>query len=81
MRQSEFWQLMDDEFGRAYARTLARDQVLTALDGRTAEESLGAGVRARDVWLAVCDAMQVPEDRRLGTDLRERAARRDGGAA
>ena len=25
MRMSDFWRLMDDEFGAAYARSLARD--------------------------------------------------------
>jgi hypothetical protein len=63
---------MDDEFGASYARTLAGDQVIAALGGRTAAQALDAGVRPREVWHAVCDAMQVPAERRLGRDLAKR---------
>ena len=75
VRHSEFWRLMEDEFGAAYARTLARDQVIDALDGRTAVEALDAGVRARNVWVAVCDAMDVPPERRHGGNSRTRTRR------
>ena len=51
---------MDDEFGPGYAASLAHDQALDALGGRTAEEALGAGVPPREVWLALCDALDVP---------------------
>ena len=70
MRHSDFWRLMDDEFGRTYARSLAADQVMAALDGRTAVQALDAGARPRDVWVAVCDAMGVPSERRAGTEHR-----------
>lgn len=66
MRLSDFWRLMDDEFGRTYARSLAADQVMAALGDRTASQALEAGARPRDVWVAVCDAMGVPETRRGG---------------
>ena len=59
---------MDDEFGEAYARLLARTHVLGALGGRTAEESLEQGERPRTVWRALCDDLDVPEERRLGRD-------------
>jgi hypothetical protein len=68
VRHSDFWRLMDDEFGAAYARTLAGDQVIAALGNRTAAQALHDGVRPRDVWDAVCDAMHVPQQRRLGVD-------------
>lgn len=68
MRLSEFWTLMDEEFGATYARLLARTHVLGALGGRTADEALEAGERPRTVWIALCDDMDVPEDRRLGRD-------------
>jgi hypothetical protein len=67
---------MDDEFGAAYARTLAGDQVIAALGSRTAVQALDAGVPPRDVWVAVCDAMQVPPERRLGRDLATKKGRR-----
>ena len=77
MRLSQFWQLMDDEFTPAYARTLAAHQTLPDAGGRTAEEALAAGVPPRMVWLAVCEQMQVPPERRLGVD-RPIVERRDG---
>ncbi len=59
-----------DEFGEGYAATLTRTQHLTSLDGRTADEAIEAGIPPRTVWLALCDAMDVPESRRLGHDVR-----------
>ncbi|PID53281.1 MAG: hypothetical protein CSB46_09040 [Micrococcales bacterium] len=41
---------------------------MSVLDGRTAEEALEAGVPPRQVWEALCDAMDVPVQRRLGKD-------------
>ena len=78
VRHSEFWRLMDDEFGPGYARSVASDQALSALGSRTASEALAAGVPPREVWAAVCDAMHVPPERRLGIEPQERAARRAG---
>jgi hypothetical protein len=75
VRHCDFWRLMEDEFAAAYARTLAGDHVIAALDGRTALEALSAGVRPREVWIAVCDAMGVPPERRHGVDPRKRARR------
>ena len=57
---------MDDEFGAAYAQSLARSQVMAALGGRTAVEALESGVPPREVWLTLCAAMDVPENRRHG---------------
>ncbi|AMM32362.1 histidine kinase [Sinomonas atrocyanea] len=68
MRNSDFWRLMEDEFGSGYAHVLASSAVLAAVGGRTAEEALKAGVHPRTVWLAVCDLQDVPDERRLGKD-------------
>jgi transcriptional regulator GlxA family with amidase domain len=76
VRHSEFWQLLDDEFGPAYARTVARDVVVDVLGGRTAEQALAAGVRPREVWRALCDAMEVPAERRWGRDPKDRRSTR-----
>jgi len=70
MRMSEFWQLMDDEFGVAYARSLGRDHVLGALGNRTAVQALDSGVSPREAWLALCVDMDVPVERRLGNEMR-----------
>lgn len=67
---------MDDEFGPAYARTLARDLVMSSLGERTVVEALAAKEDTRTVWLAICDAMDVPEQRRWGQDDRRASARR-----
>jgi DUF3046 family protein len=68
MRLSRFWALAEDEFGAAYAHSLAGSTHMAALGGRTAQEALDAGVPPRDVWEALCDAMDVPANRRLGLD-------------
>jgi len=60
---------MDDEFTPAYSRVLARSHAIHALGDRTAVDALEAGVEPRRVWRALCDDMDVPEDRRLGRDL------------
>jgi len=71
MRLSEFWLAMADEFGDAYARVIAHDLVLAAAGGLTAEQALKAGIPAKRVWLAICDAQDVPESRRYGVGQRE----------
>lgn len=66
MKLSEFWRAIGDEFGESYGRTVAQDMVLGALGGRTASQALDAGLDPRDVWFALCDAMDVPTSRRYG---------------
>lgn len=72
MRRSDFWRLMDDEFGERYSRTLARDLVVGTLGDRTASEALGAGIDPRQVWEAVCSVQDVPRERWLGRDITPR---------
>lgn len=71
MRLSEFNRAVEQEFGTAYGRQLVGELVLLELGTRTAEAALAAGVPARDVWLALCAAMDVPESRRYGVGLVE----------
>jgi hypothetical protein len=59
-----FRELMDDEFGPARAASVSRDHVFSELGGRTVEQALEAGIDARDVWRAVCNAYDVPPKRR-----------------
>jgi hypothetical protein len=68
---SEFWLAMSDEFGDAYGRVLAHDLVLGEGIGMTAEQAIKAGVPPRAIWLALCDASDVPENRRYGVGQRE----------
>jgi hypothetical protein len=55
---------MDRVFGSVYAKSLASDLTMSSLGGRTAAEALAAGVAPREVWDAVCAAMDVPEPKR-----------------
>lgn len=71
MRVSEFQLAIADEFGAAYGRVLTSDLVLGAVGGRTADEALRAGVDPREVWLALCEATDVPPERRYGVGQRE----------
>lgn len=64
MRVSEFWRLMNDEFGEASARSLAKDLVVSALGERTALQALEQGEDLRVVWRALRDAMDVEGGRR-----------------
>ena len=72
MRLSDFWRLVDEEFGPAHGRSLAADQVLMALGDRTPLQALEAGLDPRDVWFALCDALDVPPERRWGRDRPKR---------
>ena len=60
VRVTEFWVRMNEQFGPVYADVVAHDQVLSELGGRTALEALDEGVEPREVWLAVCDQLEVP---------------------
>lgn len=64
MRLTTFWQRMREEFGEAYADSFARDHVMSELGGRTVLQALEDGWDAKDVWRAVCVAMEVPAARR-----------------
>ncbi|WP_090073221.1 DUF3046 domain-containing protein [Lentzea flaviverrucosa] len=64
MRITMFRKLMAGEFGQVRAEMIARDHVLSALSGRTADEALEAGTGAKEVWIAICEAFDVPENRR-----------------
>lgn len=70
MRTSELQIAISEEFG-ALGSVLMTDLTLRSLGGRTGAEALAAGVPARQVWRALCDAKDVPADRRHGRGLRE----------
>ncbi|MDQ7880127.1 DUF3046 domain-containing protein [Microbacterium sp. QXD-8] len=65
MRRSEFDRAVADEFG-ARASAVVTDLVLSRVGGRTAAEAIAAGVDPREVWLALCDELDVPAERRYG---------------
>jgi hypothetical protein len=45
-----------------------KDHVLFEFGNRTAEQALADGEPLRTVWFALCDAMDVPQERRFGRD-------------
>lgn len=68
MREREFWQLVDEIFGRNLGRSIAEDQGLTKLQGMSASQALQAGIEPRVVWNVLCDQMDVPDSKRWGKD-------------
>lgn len=71
MRLSEFWVAVADEFGADYGRVLTHDLVLGPVGGLTAEQAITKGIDTREIWLALCDATDVPPERRYGVGQRE----------
>jgi hypothetical protein len=59
MRLTDFWDRMDTQFGATYARSVAADFRLPAL-GATVDEAIETGIDTKAIWLAVCDAFELP---------------------
>ena len=60
MRLTVFWKNMHEQFGEAYADSLAQDYVIEELGSRTVQQALADGVGAKEVWRAVCSAFDLP---------------------
>ena len=60
MRHSEFWNRMEAALGAGYARTWAREHVLSELGERTVNEALDQGEDPKAVWRAVWTALRLP---------------------
>jgi hypothetical protein len=60
MRITEFWRRMDARFGERYAASVAQDLVIAALGGRTVVDALAYGMAPKQIWAAVCEAVEVP---------------------
>jgi hypothetical protein len=56
VRLTDFWYRLDQVFGPGYAASVAADQVLPQLDGRTIQQALAAGEETVVVWRAVVAA-------------------------
>ena len=61
MRLTVFWQRMNEQFGEAYAQSVAKDYVMAELGGRTVAQALAEGENAKRVWAAVCATFEVAE--------------------
>ena len=68
MREREFWELLEEVFGRTYGRSLSRVQRMPKQANITLVEALGAGEEPRVVWNVLCDQMEVPDSKRWGHD-------------
>lgn len=64
MRTTVFRSMMAQEFGEVRADMLARDHVFSSLGNRTVDQALDAGVPTKEIWRAVCEAFEVPQERR-----------------
>ena len=64
VRLTVFWEKMRGQFGEAYAASVAKDYVLAGLGGATVNQALAAGKEPKTVWLAVCEAFEIPEESR-----------------
>lgn len=64
MRITVFRTMMAKEFGEVRADMLARDHVFSSLGNRTVDEALDAGLSTKEIWRVVCEAFEVPPDRR-----------------
>ena len=53
---TDLWQRLEETFGPAYAASVARDQVLPELGGRTINQALAEGEDAAAVWRGVVEA-------------------------
>jgi Protein of unknown function (DUF3046) len=61
MRLTDFWRRMREQFGDAYAESVAKDFVLSGLGDRTVSKALADGEDVKKVWRAVSDTFNVPE--------------------
>jgi hypothetical protein len=64
MRTTVFRTLMVDAFGEIRAASIAHDHVFSELGGNTADQALAAGMPAQRIWQAICEAFDVPPERR-----------------
>ncbi|MEU5878465.1 DUF3046 domain-containing protein [Spirillospora sp. NPDC047279] len=61
MRLTVFWDRMNQQFGEAYAQSVAKDYVIAELKGRTVEQALADGEPAKRIWAAVVATFDVPQ--------------------
>jgi hypothetical protein len=53
---TDLWSRLEQTFGADYAASVARDQVLPQLGGRTIDQALAEHVEVHDIWRAVVAA-------------------------
>lgn len=68
MTEREFWQLVNEIFGRTLGSSIVHDLKLSALRNMSALEALRSGIEPRVVWNILCDHMDVDDAHRWGKD-------------
>ena len=58
MKLTVLWARLEESFGVGYAHSLARDQVIPELGGRTIEQALADGEEIAVVWRGVVAAFR-----------------------
>ena len=71
VKRSEFHRAVDDEFGARAATAHVADLVLPPFGRDGVVEALDVGIAPRDIWQALCDETDVPDQRRHGAGRRE----------
>jgi hypothetical protein len=56
VKLTDFWNRLEQTFGADYARSVARDQVFSALGGRSIEQALADHLEVHTIWRAVVAA-------------------------
>jgi hypothetical protein len=56
VRLTDFWARLEQVFGPAYARSMARDYSFADLGDRTIDESIAQGIDTVTIWRAVVAA-------------------------
>jgi len=56
VRLTDLWNRLEQTFGAGYAASVARDQVLVQLGGRTIDQALAEHVAVQEIWRAVVAA-------------------------
>ena len=74
MRLTKFNELMNDEFGAAYAAVLLNDLVLGSLGDKTGKQLIAEGEDPRLVWLAICESQSIPKERWHGRNTPKKHA-------
>ena len=53
MRLTDFWERLEQVFGRGYARSFAADHSFADLGNRTIDEAIAQGIETATIWRAV----------------------------
>lgn len=61
MRETELWSRLRHLLGAAYTPVWADSVVHATLGGRTVTQALAAALPVKQIWLAACLSLDVPE--------------------